>query len=498
MSESLSVDEDDGSSSDNDVSYKDKDNDEDIMNKCREQLRSLKSGVISTNNDRSISIDIDALSDNASPYQKEGSAKAATSNDSSVGRLKDYGTNIDTIANDNTPSQDATDEEEPTTNIEPSVNKLLSNITVGTKVEIYWKQDDTYYSGVISKHLPLDDNIQPHRYEIRYDDGEVHEEDLFITPFRLPIGTRIKVYWKQNNEYSFGIISEHTSNEEKRDLYTIIYDNNDGTETIDLSIEQFHIVSTPASDDSMNRSSSSSMRRSSSSKRRAVGDRKPITPPEAFQGLTDEEYDLLWPGESNWTPYLPNQEKIQFYSCSFVKKTCEVEWYKEGFIETVQFKVAEQKRRRKQSTRYIAQPKEPRIKNKKKLEKSSVNSDSVIRKKRSLMDRKPPLSKRAATSTTSRATEQISTGHKAAAPTSHYITSTLNATREDILASLPQGMVDRFNDCCFALYGGGGIHRPVLILSPFDVTGDGEIVKQWVNRYQQYQKTGQMPYLVYW
>jgi len=232
----------------------------------------------------------------------------------------------------------------------------------------------------------------------------------------------------------------------------------------------------------------------------AVGDRKPITPPEAFQGLTNEEYELLWQRDNEWTPHLPNQDRITFYSCSFVNKTCEVEWKKEGFIETVQFRViAEQKRRRKQSTQFDAQPKVPLIKNKKKLKKSSVSSDSVISKKRSRMDRKPP-SKRTATSTT-RATGQISTGCNtaaAAAAAPHYITTTLNATREDILASLPQGMVDRFHDCCFALYGGGGIHRPVLILSPFDVTGDCEIVKQWVNRYQQYLKAGQMPYLVYW
>ena len=248
-------------------------------------------------------------------------------------------------------------------------------------------------------------------------------------------------------------------------------------------------------------SRSSSGMRNTDTMRRAVGDRKPITPPEAFQGLTNEEYDLLWQRDNGKrTPYLPHQEKITFYSCSFVNKTCEVEWNKEGFIETVQFKVAEQKRRRKQSTRYDAQPKVPRIKKKKKkIEKCPASADNVISKKRSRVDRKPPPSKRAATSTTTRAKEQISTGCKTAAVAApHYITTALNATREDILASLPKGMVDRFHDCCFALYGGGGIHRPVLILSPFDVTGDCEIVKQWVNRYQQYQKTGQMPYLVYW
>jgi len=278
----------------------------------------------------------------------------------------------------------------------------------------------------------------------------------------------------------------------------VISTNNDSAMEIDddMPTDDGKRSSVSGSRSSIRRSSSSM--RNTDTMRSAVGDRIPITPPEAFQGLTNEEYELLWQRDNKWTPYLPNQEKITFYSCSFVNKTCEVEWNKEGFIETVQFKVAEQKRRRKQSTRYIAQPKVPRIKKKKKIEKSPTDADNAIPKKRSRMDRKPP-SKRAATSATIRATEQISTGCKtvaAAAP--HYITTTLNATREDILASLPLGMVDSFNDCCFALYGGRGIHRPVLILSPFDVTGDSEIVKQWVNRYQQYQKTGQMPHLVYW
>ena len=275
----------------------------------------------------------------------------------------------------------------------------------------------------------------------------------------------------------------------------VISTNNDSAMEIDDDMPTDGKRSSVSGSRSSIKRSSSSMR-NTDTMRSAVGDRISITPPEAFQGLTNEEYDLFWQRDNKGTPYLPNQEKITFYSCSFANKTCEVEWNKEGYIETVQFKVAEQKRRRKHSTRYVAQPKEPR-KNKKKLEKSSVNSDSVAPMKRSRMDRKPPSSKRAI-STTTKAKEQISTGCKTAAAAPHYITTTLNATREDILASLPLGMVNSFNDCCFALYGGGGIHRPVLILSPFDVTGDGEIVKQWVNRYQQYLKTGQMPHLVYW
>jgi len=279
----------------------------------------------------------------------------------------------------------------------------------------------------------------------------------------------------------------------------VISTNNDSAMEIDddMPTDDGKRSSVSGSRSSIRRSSSSM--RNTDTMRSAVGDRIPITPPEAFQGLTNEEYELLWQRDNKWTPYLPYQEKITFYSCSFVNKTCEVEWNKEGFIETVQFKVAEQKRRRKQSTRYIAQPKVPRIKKKKKIEKSSADADNVMpQKKRSRMDRKPLPSKRMSATTSRGATEQVSTGYKtvaAAAP--HYVTTTLNATREDILASLPQDMVNRFHDCCFALYGGGEIHRPVLILSPFDVR-DGEIVKQWVNRYHQYQKTGQMPYLVYW
>jgi hypothetical protein len=82
---------------------------------------------------------------------------------------------------------------------------------------------------------------------------------------------------------------------------------------------------------------------------------------------------------------------------------------------------------------------------------------------------------------------------------SHYITDKLACTREELIASLPDEMKRKFNDCCWVSWK--GLHRPALILSPFEVTGDSGIVEQWTSTYLSYKKDGnlsQLPYLIYW
>ncbi|KAL7536643.1 hypothetical protein ACHAXR_011038 [Thalassiosira sp. AJA248-18] len=72
--------------------------------------------------------------------------------------------------------------------------QLLSQITIGAKVEVYWGGDDTYYPGTVISHVVLKggtrghdgkDKREGHVYSIHYDDGEVENVDLATERFRV-------------------------------------------------------------------------------------------------------------------------------------------------------------------------------------------------------------------------------------------------------------------------------------------------------------------------
>ena len=80
--------------------------------------------------------------------------------------------------------------------VSPSVQqlKLLSQITVGTKIAIFWPDDNEYYPCMVHAHCPRDGMLgkdEQHRYTLHYEDGEIETLHLTNERFRI-IGGRIR------------------------------------------------------------------------------------------------------------------------------------------------------------------------------------------------------------------------------------------------------------------------------------------------------------------
>mmetsp|Transcript_16905 Transcript_16905/g.36475 ORF Transcript_16905/g.36475 Transcript_16905/m.36475 type:complete len:705 (+) Transcript_16905:176-2290(+) len=173
--------------------------------------------------------------------------------------------------------------------------QLISKITVGTKLAVYWQDDDAYYPGVVAAHRPYDsdDRLGHDVYTIEYDDGEV--------------------------------------------------------EMLELATERFRIIG--EAEKSVTADDEPSLDRPPTS---LVGNRKPTPTPMAFLYL-DGDYEIYWclDGVGEWSSYIPHQEKITFYEYSFSTKTCEVEWDKDGTIHHTRFRQTPPTRKRKKVDRTI-------------------------------------------------------------------------------------------------------------------------------------------------
>jgi DNA mismatch repair protein MSH6 len=75
--------------------------------------------------------------------------------------------------------------------------KLLSEITVGTRLAVYWPDDDEHYPCTIRAHRPRRGQDPGHLYELHYEDGEVETIDLARERFRVIGGKKKK---KKNDE----------------------------------------------------------------------------------------------------------------------------------------------------------------------------------------------------------------------------------------------------------------------------------------------------------
>jgi len=51
-----------------------------------------------------------------------------------------------------------------------TLQQLLDQVTVGTKLELYWRDDDAYYPGVVVAHCQLPYDMRSYRYNVLYDD----------------------------------------------------------------------------------------------------------------------------------------------------------------------------------------------------------------------------------------------------------------------------------------------------------------------------------------
>lgn len=59
----------------------------------------------------------------------------------------------------------------------------LSQVTVGTLLEVYWDGNDLFYRGTVTNHVLTDG--QPHTYEIHYQDGDIQVHDMAKETFRI-------------------------------------------------------------------------------------------------------------------------------------------------------------------------------------------------------------------------------------------------------------------------------------------------------------------------
>mmetsp|Transcript_684 Transcript_684/g.1403 ORF Transcript_684/g.1403 Transcript_684/m.1403 type:complete len:95 (-) Transcript_684:126-410(-) len=65
---------------------------------------------------------------------------------------------------------------------------LLSQITIGTKISIYWPMpDDEWYPAIVAKSRPVPKSLSGNHayYTINYDDGEVETINLAEEQFRI-------------------------------------------------------------------------------------------------------------------------------------------------------------------------------------------------------------------------------------------------------------------------------------------------------------------------
>lgn len=273
------------------------------------------------------------------------------------------------------------------------------------------------------------------------------------TPFsRVHIGTRLAVFWPDDGVHYAGVIAErHPEYDRNGGAHHVTIHYDDGEkETVDLALETFRVLESDNIEPQLEAPSPRGNRK------------RHVDPPWAF--LLDG-YEIYWGDRGGWRLYSPYDNKVSFYSCSFATGRCEVELNDEGTIYDTHFRKLDNRKRKRAS-------------------RASLPSHAE----------RPPTPK-------ARITAEIEVNSALGPDPSqpHYITDKLRMTRKEVISSLPKEMVMRFGDCCWVLWK--GVARPVLILSPFDISGEGGMVEEWANAHLSCQKRGtpsKMPHLVYW
>ena len=75
----------------------------------------------------------------------------------------------------------------PTATKEDQKTKLLSQLRVGSRIEVWWTGDKKYYPGTVASKVP---GGGEHEYFVNYDDGDHHDLDLKEERFRMIKGGR--------------------------------------------------------------------------------------------------------------------------------------------------------------------------------------------------------------------------------------------------------------------------------------------------------------------
>jgi len=63
--------------------------------------------------------------------------------------------------------------------------RLLSKIIIGTKLNIFWPDDNKFYPCIVNAHRPNAGSDKGHVYVLHYDDGEIETIDLSTEWFRI-------------------------------------------------------------------------------------------------------------------------------------------------------------------------------------------------------------------------------------------------------------------------------------------------------------------------
>lgn len=96
--------------------------------------------------------------------------------------------------------------------------KLLSKITVGTKLAVFWPDDNEYYPCLVHSHRPSvgKTGVGQHRYTLHYEDGEIETVDLAMERFRIIGGKKRSSTATSEKEENHGNDDGEQSADKKR------------------------------------------------------------------------------------------------------------------------------------------------------------------------------------------------------------------------------------------------------------------------------------------
>mmetsp|Transcript_35474 Transcript_35474/g.50291 ORF Transcript_35474/g.50291 Transcript_35474/m.50291 type:complete len:424 (+) Transcript_35474:1404-2675(+) len=123
-------------------------------------------------------------------------------------------------------------------------------VGVGARISVFWDEEGESFEGIITR-----ERIGKQRYFIRYDDGDTEWINLAEEKFRVVepkhyetrwndthvvgVGTRISVYWEDDEAYYAGVIAEERMDKKKN--YLVKYDDGE-EEWVNLSKEQYTVL----------------------------------------------------------------------------------------------------------------------------------------------------------------------------------------------------------------------------------------------------------------
>ncbi|PWA84377.1 phospholipase-like protein [Artemisia annua] len=124
---------------------------------------------------------------------------------------------------------------------------------VGSRIKVWWPEDNTYYEGTVKSY-----QSRKKKHKVWYDDGDKELIDLKTQKWELVeeaqsadhgenlVGSRIKVWWPADEEYYLGVVASFDS---KCKMHKVLY--SDGfEEIIDLKLKQWMFENLAAIPDS--------------------------------------------------------------------------------------------------------------------------------------------------------------------------------------------------------------------------------------------------------